>query len=96
VPRITDESDHKTIDPVVAALADAILIPPFPGTKIRVRDLPRFAAAIAAGSLAVMPGHLRVPELTGSLPASLSPAAVTGMLRGELGFTGAVICDGLA
>ncbi len=39
-----------------------------------------------------MPGHLRVPELTGALPATLSPAAVTGLLRGELGFTGVVIC----
>ena len=63
--------------------------------EIRVRDLPPFAAAIAAGSVAVMPGHLRVPELTGALPATLSPAAVTGLLRGELGFTGVVICDAL-
>lgn len=68
-----------------------------PGTmeEIRARDLPPFIAAIAAGSIAVMPGHLRVPELTGPLPASLSPAAVTGLLRGELGFTGVVICDAL-
>jgi beta-N-acetylhexosaminidase len=63
--------------------------------EIRVRDLPPFTAAIAAGSIAVMPGHLRVPELTGALPATLSPAAVTGLLRGELGFAGVVICDAL-
>jgi beta-N-acetylhexosaminidase len=63
--------------------------------EIRARDLPPFAAAIAAGSLAIMPGHLRVPELTGSLPATLSPAAVTGLLRGELGFSGVVISDAL-
>ena len=63
--------------------------------EIRVRDLPPFTAAIAAGSIAVMPGHLRVPELTGTLPATLSPAAVTGLLRGELGFGGVVICDAL-
>jgi beta-N-acetylhexosaminidase len=63
--------------------------------EIRARDLPPFAAAIAAGALAIMPGHLRVPELTGALPATLSPAAVTGLLRGELGFTGVVICDAL-
>ena len=63
--------------------------------EIRARDLPPFAAAIAAGSIAVMPGHLRVPELTGELPATLSPAAVTGLLRGELGFSGVVICDAL-
>jgi beta-N-acetylhexosaminidase len=59
------------------------------------RDLPPFAAAIAAGVRAVMPGHLRVPELTGDLPASLSPAALTGLLRGELGFTGVIVSDGL-
>jgi beta-N-acetylhexosaminidase len=64
-------------------------------SEVRVRDLPPFVAAIAAGSLAVMPGHLRVPELTGSLPASLSAAAVDGLLRGELGFTGVVISDAL-
>ena len=59
------------------------------------RDLPPFAAAIAAGVRAVMPGHLRVPELTGDLPASLSAAAMTGLLRGELGFTGVIISDAL-
>jgi beta-N-acetylhexosaminidase len=63
--------------------------------EIRVRDLPPFVAAIGAGSIALMPGHLRVPELTGALPATLSPAAVTGLLRGELGFSGVVICDAL-
>ncbi len=59
------------------------------------RDLPPFAAAIAAGVRAVMPSHLRVPELTGDLPASLSPAALTGLLRGDLGFTGVIVSDGL-
>jgi beta-N-acetylhexosaminidase len=59
------------------------------------RDLPPFAAAIAAGVRTVMPSHLLVPELTGDLPASLSPAALTGLLRGELGFTGVIVSDGL-
>jgi beta-N-acetylhexosaminidase len=59
------------------------------------RDLPPFAAAIAAGVRAVMPSHLRVPELTGDLPASLSTAALTGLLRGDLGFTGLIISDAL-
>ena len=63
--------------------------------EIRARDLPPFTAAIAAGSIAVMPGHLRVPELTGVLPASLSQAAITGLLRRELGFSGVVISDAL-
>jgi beta-N-acetylhexosaminidase len=59
------------------------------------RDLPPFQAAIAAGAAAIMPGHLRLPELTGELPASLSPAAMTGLLRGELGFSGVIISDAL-
>ncbi len=63
--------------------------------QVRRRDLPPFAAAIAAGTQAVMPGHLRVPGLTGSLPATWSAAALSGLLRGELGFTGVIICDAL-
>jgi beta-N-acetylhexosaminidase len=35
-----------------------------------------------------MPSHLRVPELTGDLPATVSAAAITGLLRGELGSPG--------
>jgi beta-N-acetylhexosaminidase len=62
---------------------------------LHVRDLPPFEAAIRAGVRAIMPSHLRVPELTGDLPASLSAAALTGLLRGELGFTGLIVSDGL-
>ncbi len=63
--------------------------------ELRRRDLPPFAAAIQAGTIAVMPSHLRVPELTGDLPATVSHAALTGLLRGELGFTGVIVCDAL-
>ena len=42
-----------------------------------------------------MPSHLRVPELTGELPASLSRRALTDLLRGDLGFTGVIVSDGL-
>jgi beta-N-acetylhexosaminidase len=59
------------------------------------RDLPPFTAAIKAGVRGVMPGHLRVPELTGDLPATLSSAALTGLLRGDWGFSGVVISDAL-
>jgi beta-N-acetylhexosaminidase len=58
------------------------------------RDLPPFRAAIAAGVATVMPGHLRVPWLTGDMPASLSAAAIS-LLRGHLGFGGVVVTDGL-
>jgi beta-N-acetylhexosaminidase len=80
----TAGDSHLALATIAGTLAD-----------LRVRDLPPFQAAIAAGTLAVMPGHLRVPELTGDLPATLSEAAVTGLLRGELGFDGVVISDAL-
>jgi beta-N-acetylhexosaminidase len=63
--------------------------------RVRERDLPPFAAAIAAGVAAVMPGHLRVAGLTGGRPATQSEAALGGLLRGELGFTGVIISDAL-
>ncbi|MFE2750940.1 glycoside hydrolase family 3 protein [Actinosynnema sp. NPDC059335] len=52
-----------------------------------------FRAAVRAGVRSVMTGHLVVPEW-GDEPATLNPRAVR-VLREELGFTGAVITDGL-
>jgi len=63
--------------------------------ELRQRDLPPFAAAIHAGTIAIMPSHLRIPELTGDLPATVSAAALGGLLRGELGFTGVIVSDAL-
>lgn len=45
---------------------------------------------------AVMVAHVSVPGLTGRLPASLSAAAVTGLLRHQLGFHGLVLTDSLS
>ncbi len=61
---------------------------------VQERDLPPFRAALAAGVRTVMPGHLRVAGLTGELPASLSPAAIS-LLRESLGFAGVVVTDAL-
>ncbi len=74
---------------------DSIATVDVPVSLLKQRDLPPFEAAIAAGVRAIMPGHLRVPALTGDLPASLSAAAQTGLLRGELGFTGVIVSDAL-
>jgi beta-N-acetylhexosaminidase len=59
------------------------------------RELPPFQAAIAAGVRAVMTAHIRVPFLTGDLPATFSSEALIGLLRKELGFTGAIVSDAL-
>ncbi len=65
-----------------------------PLDELRLVDLLPFAV-LPAGA-AVMVGHLVVPGLTDGVPASLSAAAVTGILRDELGFDGVVLTDDLA
>lgn len=57
-------------------------------------DLLPFEAAVRAGMPAVMVGNASVPGLT-TLPASLSPAVVGGLLRRRLGFHGLVVTDAL-
>ncbi|MFC4059378.1 glycoside hydrolase family 3 protein [Planomonospora corallina] len=59
------------------------------------RELVPFRAAIEAGAKSVMTAHVQVPALTGELPATLSAAALTTLLRGELGYDGVVISDAL-
>lgn len=62
---------------------------------LRERELAPFRAAIAAGARSVMTAHVAVPALTGETPATLSGAALTGLLRGELGYDGVVVTDAL-
>lgn len=63
-----------------------------PLASLRARDLVPYAE-LAALRPAVMVGHLSVPGLTDGdgLPASLSRSAVTGLLRGELGYADALV-----
>ncbi len=44
---------------------------------------------------AIMVTHEMVPAVDNDYPASLSPALINGVLRGELGFDGVVITDSL-
>ena len=62
---------------------------------LRARDLPPFVAAVRSGARAVMTAHIRVPALTGELPATFSRAALHDLLRGDLGFGGVVVTDAL-
>jgi beta-N-acetylhexosaminidase len=75
----TAVDSHRAL-PVVAGDLDAALLP--------------FRAAVAADVAAVMTGHLLVPALDDD-PVTLSAAALTGLLRDELGFHGAVVSDAL-
>ncbi|MEV4012093.1 glycoside hydrolase family 3 protein [Nonomuraea angiospora] len=62
---------------------------------LRERELAPFRAAVGAGARSVMTAHVAVPAVTGETPATLSSAALTGLLRGELGYDGVVITDAL-
>jgi beta-N-acetylhexosaminidase len=66
-----------------------------PLAELQTAGLVPFRAAIAAGAPAVMVSNAIVPGLT-TLPASLSPAAVSGLLRHTLGFQGLVLTDSLS
>lgn len=57
-------------------------------------DLAPFRQAVAAGVPGIMVAHLQVAAWD-ELPASLSPVAVTRMLRRQLGFSGLVFSDDL-
>jgi beta-N-acetylhexosaminidase len=59
---------------------------------LRTRDLPPFEAAIAHGTDFVLLGHLFYPAIDPNRSADLSPATVN-LLRGELGFQGAILSD---
>ncbi|MFE6173261.1 glycoside hydrolase family 3 protein [Streptomyces sp. NPDC056464] len=59
------------------------------------RELSPFRAAIAAGSRAVMSAHILVPALDPDHPATLSRPVLTDLLRGELGYSGLIVTDGM-
>ncbi|MGW3117327.1 glycoside hydrolase family 3 protein [Streptomyces sp. NPDC001107] len=62
---------------------------------LQSRELAPFRAAIAAGTRAVMSAHILIPALDPDRPATLSPRALTELLRGELGYDGLIVTDGM-
>ncbi|MGW2683680.1 glycoside hydrolase family 3 protein [Streptomyces sp. NPDC001414] len=71
--------------PRIAAAADVL----------HARELAPFRAAIAAGTRAVMSAHILVPALDPARPATLSRTVLTDLLRGELGYEGLIVTDGM-
>ncbi|MBQ1025422.1 glycoside hydrolase family 3 protein [Micromonospora sp. C95] len=63
--------------------------------KLAAEAWPPFTAGIEAGALAVMSAHLDVRSIDPGVPATFSYKLLTEVLRGELGFQGVVITDGM-
>jgi beta-N-acetylhexosaminidase len=58
-------------------------------------ELRPFKKAIAAKVATIMTAHIVVRELDEKVPATLSPAVVTTLLRDELGYKGVIVADDL-
>lgn len=82
----TDQDSHKTLPTVAGTLEE-----------LQAVELAPFRAYIETGLGGIMVAHLSVPALEPEVtcPSSLSPAIVTGLLRGEMGFEGLIFTDGL-
>lgn len=64
--------------------------------RLAEMELVPFQAAIASGVDSVMTAHLWVPAIdTREVPATVSPAVLTNLLRKELGFSGLVTTDAM-
>jgi beta-N-acetylhexosaminidase len=63
--------------------------------RLAAADLEPFKAAIAAGVPLVMASHALYPNVDGRHLASQSPALLRDLLRGRLGYRGAVITDSM-
>ena len=63
--------------------------------EIREADLYPFKVVVENGAEAVMSTHIVFEAIDEKLPATLSPAVLTGVLRGELGFDGLIVTDGM-
>ena len=64
--------------------------------QLQNTDFKPFVSGIQAGADCVMAGHIALPAVTGDqTPATLSPAIITGILRGSLGFDRIVVTDSM-
>jgi beta-N-acetylhexosaminidase len=81
-------------DTVVDSHAGVPMVP-FDLQRLESVELVPFRAGIAAGAASVMVGHIAFSRLTAhpTLPASISPEIVHGLLRERLGFGGVIASD---
>jgi beta-N-acetylhexosaminidase len=66
----------------------------FDDAKVALHLAP-FRAAIAAGVKSIMTAHILFPRYDAELPATMSRAVLTGLLREQLGYDGLIVTDGI-
>lgn len=66
-----------------------------PRSRLEEVELRPFRKLVEAGVASVMTAHVLVRELDERLPATLSPAVLGGILRGQMKFLGVVVGDDL-
>lgn len=69
---------------------------PAPRERLEAVDWVPFARAIEAGVDAIMTAHVAYDALDAGVPATLSRAVITEILRGRLGYEGLVVTDDLS
>lgn len=62
---------------------------------LEATELYPFKQAVQSGIAAVMTAHILYPALDRDLPATLSPKILTGLLREQWGFEGAIVTDSM-
>jgi beta-N-acetylhexosaminidase len=70
---------------------------PYTREELEVNELVTFRNVIESGVLSIMTAHIAFPNVAEDekRPATLSRSLITGILRGDLGFTGLVVTDAL-
>ena len=63
--------------------------------RLQALELVPFERAIAAGVDSIMTGHLQLPKVDPTYPATLSKVTLTGLLRQDMGFGGLIVTDAL-
>ncbi|MBP6964509.1 MAG: glycoside hydrolase family 3 C-terminal domain-containing protein [Armatimonadetes bacterium] len=66
---------------------------PYQRKRLNKVELAPFRACIKAGVAMVMSTHIVFTALDPSMPATLSPAVLTGLLRKHMGFGGLIVTD---
>ena len=63
--------------------------------RLEAVELVPFRAYARAGLASAMTAHVRFPALGEDVPATMSPASISGLLRERIGFQGVVVSDDL-